>query len=92
MSTIELTGSLGPACSFRLDQELSWITSDLRPTTIVDLSAAGEIHPSVVSVLVRHQRQARRQGGELIVIEPIDPAGLHVFRQIGLCRTGPRPS
>jgi anti-anti-sigma regulatory factor len=84
MDIVTYAGELGPACSFELDHELADLTTAVRPVVTVDLSAATRIHPAVLSVVIRHQRQARRQGGELHLIAPLEPAARHTLDQVGL--------
>ncbi len=66
MERITLTGHLGPSQSFELDTQLRRLTAVVRPSVTVDLSDVHALHPSVVSVLVRCRRQARRQGGDVV--------------------------
>jgi ABC-type transporter Mla MlaB component len=84
MDQITLSGRLGPASSFELDDQLGVLTSSLRPHVTVDLTDVDELHPSIVSVLIRHQRQARRQGGDVRVMAPVAPDALRTLDQIGL--------
>ena len=87
MNWITLTGAVDPAGSFTLRDELEPLTSGLRPSVTVDLSAVEDLHPSVVSVLIRHRRQARRQGGNLHLVRPIDPAACRTLDHVGLVGT-----
>ena len=84
MDVLVLSGDLGPARSFDLDRELRTATTVVRPIVIVDLSGATHIHPAVMSVVIRHQRQARRQGGELQVVLPVDPQARRALDRVGL--------
>lgn len=84
MDQITLSGRLAPAGSFELDDQLGTLTRTLRPQVTVDLTDVDELHPSIVSVLVRHQRQARRQGGDVRVMAPVATDALRTLDQIGL--------
>ncbi len=84
MERIVLTGSPDAAGSFDLARRLEPLTTELRPSIIVDLSAVCDVHPSVVSVLIRHRRQARRLGGDIRVIEPTAPDARRTLGHIGL--------
>ncbi len=86
MARIDLIGSLGPELSFRLDRQLDPLTERVRPHVTVDLRHVTDLHPSVVSVLIRHQRRAARLGGDVIVLAPGTGDARHVIDQIGLCR------
>ena len=87
MYQIVLSGSVGPEDSFSLHQRLEPITAALRPAVTVDLSAVEDVHPSVASVLIRQDRQARRQGGTDQVIAPASPGAAEVLSHIGLIGT-----
>ena len=89
MDQITLDGDLGPAQSFELNTELEPLTQNLRPIVTVDLSAASDVHPSVAAVLIRHQRQARRQGGDVRLIAPADAVARRTFDHIGLVSVAP---
>jgi len=84
MDVVAHAGDLGPVSSFGLDRELSSLTTAVRPRVIVDLTEATQVHPAVVSVLIRHQRQAHRQGGELRLVPPTDPGARHTLDQVGI--------
>ncbi len=84
MDRIGLSGAAGPTGSFELDGLLQPLTSKLRPAVTVDLSLVSELHPSVVSVIIRHQRQARRQGGDLVLVRPKDPEAARMLDHVGL--------
>lgn len=92
MERIELDGDLGPLRSFDLDLALGPITSSVRPSVTVDLSAATDIHPSVASVLIRHQRQARRQSGDVLVIAPKRADARRTLDQVGIISLSPMPA
>ncbi len=81
---IMLTGKLDPAESFELRDTLEPLTSRLRPSVVVDLADVTDLHPSVVSVLVRHRRQANRQGGDLHLIRPVAAEACTTLDHIGL--------
>ncbi len=85
MDVIELSGPLGPETSFDLEARLTAATTPLRPAAVVDLRSADDIHPSVGSVLLRHQRQARRQGGDLRILGPVAAPARRTLDHIGLC-------
>lgn len=84
MERITLTGHLGPSQSFELDTQLRRLTAVVRPSVTVDLSDVHALHPSVVSVLVRCRRQARRQGGDVVLIAPAASAANRTLEHIGL--------
>lgn len=84
MDRIELPGELTAVDSFAISARLGQLTSMMRPAVTVDLSDTTEVHPSVVSILIRHRRQARRQGGDLRVIRPGAGEARHTIEQIGL--------
>lgn len=86
MATLTLQGAVGPDRSFCLDDRLAPLTMQVRPQVTVDLAGVTELHPAVVSVLIRHQQRAARLGGDLGVIAPADESARHTFDQIGLCR------
>ena len=64
LDVVPCSGDVGPVHSFELDRRLDELTTEVRPFVIVDLSEATHVHPAVVSVVIRHRRQARRQGGD----------------------------
>lgn len=84
MDCIALTGAVDPSDSFALCEELEPLTSRIRPSVTVDLTTVDDLHPSVVSVLIRHRRQARRQGGDLHVLRPAEPAARRTLDRVGL--------
>ena len=84
MENINLFGAAEPSDSFRLHQRLEAITSTLRPSVTVDLSSVEELHPSIVSVLIRHRRQARRQGGDITLIRPRHAEACRTLDHVGL--------
>lgn len=86
MARIELVGSLGPEHSFRLDRRLDTLTERVRPHVTIDLRHVTDLHPSVVSVIIHHQRRAARLGGDVVVNAPDTGGARHVIDQIGLCR------
>ncbi|MFT6290000.1 MAG: ABC-type transporter Mla MlaB component [Ilumatobacter sp.] len=87
MDSVVLTGAADPAHSFTLNSTLQPLTSALRPAVEVDLSQVIELHPSIVSVLIRHQRQARRQGGDVTLIRPILRDAARTLDHVGLVGT-----
>ena len=87
MNSVVLTGAANPAHSFELNATLQPLTSALRPAVEVDLSQVIELHPSIVSVLIRHQRQARRQGGDVTLIRPILSGVARTLDHVGLVGT-----
>lgn len=84
MERIVLSGVADPKHSFGLHQQLEPITSALRPAVTVDLSLVEELHPSIVSVLIRHRRQARRQGGDVTLVRPASPSACLTLDHVGL--------
>lgn len=84
MDVLALTGELGPANAREVSEALARITTQLRPTITVDCSEVTELHPAVASVIIRHRRQAQRQGGDLYVVGPADRAAAHVLDQVGI--------
>ena len=84
MERIELSGAAEPTDSFTLNRRLEIITSELRPSVTVDLSAVEELHPSIVSVLIRHRRQAQRLGGDVTLIRPDHAAACRTLDHVGL--------
>lgn len=86
------SGRLTPSDALELDHLLEPLSMAVRPRLVVDLSDAEEIHPAVVSVLRRHQRRARRQGGELHVVAPLVDEARHGFELVGLCTLRPTPA
>ncbi len=90
MERITLTGSADPAMSFPLDAQLAPLTICLRPAVTVDLLDVDELHPSIVSVLIRHQRQARRLGGDVHVIAPQNVEAARTLSHVGLIGAGQR--
>lgn len=86
MATLMLQGAVGPDRSFSLDDRLAPLTTQIRPQVTVDLAKVTELHPAVVSVLIRHQQRAARLGGDLGVIPPSNESARHTIDQIGLCR------
>lgn len=89
MDQITLDGNLGPVHSFELDIELETLTRNLRPIVTVDLSAASDVHASVAAVLIRHQRQARRQGGSVRLLAPTNAPARRTLDHIGLVSISP---
>ena len=84
MDRVVLTGVVDPAGSFSLSKRLQPLTTALRPSVTVDLSEVEELHPSVVSVIIRHRRQARRQGGDVVIVRPTHPAASRTLDHVGL--------
>jgi anti-anti-sigma regulatory factor len=84
MDRIDLSGVVEPSDSFTLHRRLEAITSTLRPSVTIDLSSVEELHPSIVSVLIRHRRQARRQGGDVTLIRPRHAAACRTLDHVGL--------
>lgn len=84
MDRITLTGRLTPAQSFELAARLDDLTATLRPSVTVDLSDVDDLHPSIMSVLVRSRRQARRQGGDVVLITPVAPTAHRTLDHVGL--------
>lgn len=87
MSRVQLSGQVGPERSFWLDEWLTPVTEQVRPLATVDLRTVTDLHPSIISVLIRHQRRAERLGGRLTVIAPSDAMARRPLDHIGLCRT-----
>ena len=85
-------GDLGPLDAFELDARLAPLTTTVRPIVVLDLSAATDLHPAVASVVIRHQRQARRQGGRLDLVPPAAGEASRTLEQIGLVRTVAAPA
>ena len=88
MDRITLTGRLTPAQSFELAARLDELTATLRPSVTVDLSNVDDLHPSIMSVLVRSRRQAHRQGGDVVLIPPVAPTAHRTLDQVGLYMVG----
>jgi anti-anti-sigma factor len=88
MDRITLSGQLTPAHSFELAARLDELTTALRPRVTVDLSDVDDLHPSIVSVLVRSRRQARRQGGNVTLIAPISRMAHRTLEHVGLDMVG----
>ena len=84
MDCIDLFGVVEPVDSFDLDGRLQQLTSALRPSVTIDLTDVEELHPSIVSVLIRHRRQARRQGGDVTVIRPRSVPACRTLDHVGL--------
>jgi anti-anti-sigma regulatory factor len=84
MERITLSGQLTPTHSFELAAQLDELTATLRPAVTVDLSEVDELHPSIVSVLVRSRRQARRQGGNVLLIAPATRMAHRTLDHVGL--------
>ncbi|MFK8022840.1 MAG: STAS domain-containing protein [Ilumatobacter sp.] len=84
MDEVKLTGSPDAAASFDLARVLDSLTTSIRPAVTVNLSDVEDLHPSVVSVLIRHRRQARRLGGDLRVVLPSCAAAQRTLDHIGL--------
>jgi len=84
MDRITLSGQLTPTHSFELAAQLDELTSALRPSVTVDLSDVDDLHPAIVSVLVRSRRQARRQGGDVLLILPAAPMAHRTLDHVGL--------
>ena len=84
MDTITLSGAADPVTSFDLEAHLTPLTNAIRSTITVDLRGVDSLHPSVVSVLIRHRRQARRLAGELNVLWPSDPGAARTLEHVGL--------
>ena len=84
MDSVVLISAANPADSFELNATLQPLTSVLRPAVEVDLSQVVELHASIVSVLIRHQRQARRQGGDVTLIRPSRSDAARTLDHIGL--------
>ncbi len=88
MDRITLSGQLTPAQSFELAAQLDELTATLRPSVTVDLSDVDDLHPSIVSVLVRSRRQARRQGGDVLLIAPAARTAHRTLDHVGLDMVG----
>lgn len=84
MDRIVIAGAADPAGSFNLSTQLQTLTSELRPAVTVDLSSVTELHPSIVSVLIRHRRQARRLGGDVVVVRPTHGPACRTLDHVGL--------
>jgi anti-anti-sigma regulatory factor len=88
MDRITLCGVADPRASFELRDALEPLTCTLRPHVVVDLSDVDDLHPAVVSVLLRHRRQARRQGGDVHLIRPTAAAARRTLDHVGLVDVG----
>ncbi len=88
MDRLKLCGAVSPLDSFTLHAELEPLTSVLRPSVVVDLDEVTELHPAAVSVLIRHQRQARRQGGNVAVSYPRCDEARRTLERVGLVGAG----
>lgn len=84
MDRLAIAGIAEPLDSFALHRQLEPVTSGLRPSLVIDLSRVVELHPSIVSVLLRHRRQAQRQGGDLTLIAPEHAAARRTLDHVGL--------
>lgn len=84
MATITLTGDADPVTSFSLDADLTPLTKSIRSSVIVDLRTVESLHPSVVSVLIRHDRQARRLAGTVQILRPLDERAARTLDHVGL--------
>lgn len=84
MTTITLTGDAGPVTSFSLDADLTPLTKAIRSSVTVDLRTIASLHPSVVSVLIRHDRQVRRLGGSVQILRPFDEHAARTLDHVGL--------
>lgn len=84
MDRITLSGQLTPTHSFELATQLDELTAALRPSVTVDLSDVDDLHPSIVSVLVRSRRQARRQGGDVLLTAPTTRLAHRTLDHVGL--------
>lgn len=79
MSTITLSGHLGPKSALALRDELALESFSRRPQIHVDLSQAESVHLSVVAALVRIGRQATRRSGGLSITLPTSAAARECF-------------
>lgn len=84
MATVIVAGNADPVTSFSLDADLRPLTNSIRSTVTVDLRAVESLHPSVVSVLIRHDRQARRLGGSVQILRPVDEHAARTLDHVGL--------
>lgn len=87
MTRIVLSGVVEPIHSYDLRHRLGPLTSAIRPKVVVDLTDVIALHPSAASVLVRHGRQARRQGGSLHVVAPTSTEAKRSLDRVGLVGT-----
>lgn len=84
MSTIILSGQLGPTSALALRDRLALESFGPRPQIHVDLSSAESVHVSVVAALVRIGREAKRHAGGLSVTFPTSRAARECFRLTNL--------
>ncbi len=85
---ITLAGVAEPIHSYELRDRLVPLTTTIRPHVVVDLSDVVELHPSVLSVLIRQRRQAHRQGGSLHLVAPTARDARQALDRVGLLNPG----
>ncbi len=84
MTTIRLTGDLGPVEALDLRERLERETARPRPHVTVDLATVNTMHPAVVAAIVRAAQRAHLASGELRLIEPTAPPASRTIDLVSL--------
>lgn len=89
MTTIRLTGDLGPLEALELRDRLEGEIAVRRPRIFLDLSAVESVHPAVLAAIVRAAKIARTRSGFLQLAPPTAARACRVIDQVCLNRILP---